>query len=152
MSFLLFAAGDLRAQAAPDRVIGADDKGASITIRQLEDLGRLARASGVPIGVEQLADTALSPLGDFTATGLTFRAALDEVQRRDSRYSWRDVNGVIVVRPSTAWDCAGHALDSQVGPVRASRIVARHALRIACAAPRTTSSIGDACAGRSARR
>ena len=121
-------------QSAPDRVIGADDKGARVTIRHLEDVGRLARASGVPIGVEQLADTAFSPLGEFTATGLTLRATLDEVQRRDSRYSWRDVNGVIVVRPSTAWDRAGHVLDSQVGPVRASRIAARHALRIACAA------------------
>jgi hypothetical protein len=31
-------------------------------------------------------------------------------------------------------DRAGQVLDSQVGPVRASRIAARHALRIACAA------------------
>jgi hypothetical protein len=133
-SFLLFAAADLLAQSAAERVIGADDHGAPVTVRHLEDLGRLARASGVPIGVEQLAGTAFSPLGEFIATGLTLRAALDEVQRRDSRYSWRDVNGVIVVRPNTEWDRAGHVLDSQVGPVRASRIAARHALRIACAA------------------
>jgi hypothetical protein len=133
-SFLLFAGGELLAQSAPERVIGADDHGAPVTIRHLEDLGRLARASGVPIGVEQLAGTAFIPLGEFTATGLTLRAALDEVQRRDSRYRWRDVNGVIVVRPSTEWDRAGHVLDSQVGPVRASQIAARHALRIACAA------------------
>jgi hypothetical protein len=133
-SVVLFAAADLLAQSAPDRVIGADDQGAPVTIRQLEDLGRVTRASGVPIGVEQLGGTAFSPFREFTATGLTLRAALDEVQRRDSRYSWRDVNGVIVIRPKTEWDRAGHVLDSQVGPVRASRIAARHALRIACAA------------------
>lgn len=86
-SVLLFAAADVLAQSAPDRVIGADDQGATVTIGVLEDLARVARASGVPIGVEQLAGTAYSPFGHFTATGLTLRAALDEVQRRDSRYS-----------------------------------------------------------------
>ena len=89
---------------------------------------------GVPIGVGQLAGTAYSPFGHFTATGLTLRTALDEVHRRDSRYSRRDMNGVIVVRPNTEWDRAGHVLNAPVGPVRASRIAARHALRIACAA------------------
>ena len=133
-SVLLFAAADVLAQSAPDRVIGADDQGAPVLISVLEDLGRVARASGVPIGVEQLDGTAYSRFGTFTATGLTLRAALDEVHRRDPRYSWRDMNGVIVVRPNTEWDRAGHVLDAPVGPIRASRIAARHALRIVCAA------------------
>jgi hypothetical protein len=46
--------------------------------------------------------------------GLTLRQALDAVVAVDRRYEWRDVDGVPVVRPKTAWRDAGHPLSRMV--------------------------------------
>jgi hypothetical protein len=42
--------------------------------------------------------------------GLTAREALDRLVQLDARYRWVDRDGVLVVRPVTAWDDANHFL------------------------------------------
>ena len=49
--------------------------------------------------------------------GVTLRQALDAVVAKDRRYEWRDVDGVVVVRPRAAWRDREHPLLREVGPV-----------------------------------
>jgi hypothetical protein len=42
--------------------------------------------------------------------GVTLRQALDAVVAKDRRYEWRDVDGVVVVRPRAAWHDPEHPL------------------------------------------
>jgi hypothetical protein len=42
--------------------------------------------------------------------GVTLRQALDAVVAKDRRYSWREVDGVVVVRPVAAWRDPEHPL------------------------------------------
>jgi hypothetical protein len=42
--------------------------------------------------------------------GVTLRQALDAVVAKDRRYSWREVDGVVVVRPVAAWRDPAHPL------------------------------------------
>jgi hypothetical protein len=46
--------------------------------------------------------------------GLTLRQALDAVVAVDRRYEWRDMEGVPVVRPKTAWRDSGHPLSRRL--------------------------------------
>jgi hypothetical protein len=65
----------------------------------------LANAVGVPIGFESLPATQrLSWFSDgISLSGMTLRQALDVLVALDSRYEWRDMDGVIVLRPVRAW-------------------------------------------------
>lgn len=49
--------------------------------------------------------------------GVTLRQALDAVVAKDRRYSWREVNGVVVVRPVAAWRDPEHPLLRRVPAV-----------------------------------
>jgi hypothetical protein len=131
----LFTPSELHAQSPLDRIVGPDEHGAPVTIRHLvsQDIGRLATVVGVPFGLERLAGPLFEPLPEFTATGMTLRAALNEIQRRDPRYRWHEMDGVIVLRPATEWNRPAHFLATPVAPLRVDGIAARHALRIACA-------------------
>jgi hypothetical protein len=42
--------------------------------------------------------------------GTTLRQALDAVVAKDRRYEWRYIDGVVVVRPASAWRDPGHPL------------------------------------------
>ena len=46
--------------------------------------------------------------------GVTLRQALDAVVAKDRRYSWREVDGVVVVRPVAAWRDPQHPLSRMV--------------------------------------
>jgi hypothetical protein len=132
----LLAPSELRAQSVLDRVVRSDEFGQPVVVRHLVgiDVGKVARAAGVPLGIELLPGNAfLQPIPELTATGLTVREVFDEIQRRDGRYRWREMNGVVVLRPKAEWNRAQHLLMTPVAPLHADGIAARHALRIACA-------------------
>jgi hypothetical protein len=48
--------------------------------------------------------------------GVPLRQALDAVVAKDRRYSWREVDGVVVVRPVAAWRDREHPLLRTVSP------------------------------------
>jgi hypothetical protein len=50
--------------------------------------------------------------------GVPMRLALDAVVAKDRRYEWREMDGVVVVRPRPAWRDPGHPL---LRPVPADR-------------------------------
>jgi hypothetical protein len=70
------------------------------------DAMKLAGLTGVPMIFESLPDSA--PRMDRSEhevllTGLTLREALNRFVSVDRRYSWRAVDGVVVIRPQTSW-------------------------------------------------
>ena len=83
---------------------------------------RIAQVVEEPVGIERLPeDCPIPPLRsaegikDWLAlTGLTAREALDRLMEVDTRYEWREIDGVIVVRPRIAWTDTNHFLHRRV--------------------------------------
>jgi hypothetical protein len=55
--------------------------------------------------------------------GLTAREALDRLVQLDARYRWVETDGVLIIRPVTAWDDANHFLHRTVSVVFAEQNV-----------------------------
>ena len=121
------------AQPALDRVLGNAPSGLPFTVagQWPQLVGSLARATGVPIGVESVNLSLVPPVGT-RLTGLTLRDALDTLAR-EAGYEWREMDGVIVLRPRRAWVALSHPLDIEVEPVRLEEAIAQQALALACA-------------------
>jgi len=119
VTFLLLAAqwpSGALAQAALDRAVGLDSFGKPLVLTKLTaaDIGSLAAAARAPMGFESAAPG--GPTGwRIEATGRPLRAVLDAIVAADSRYEWRDDDGVVVLRPSAAWSDRGNALYRSVG-------------------------------------
>jgi hypothetical protein len=78
----------------------------------------LAAATKVPMGIEVLSPGRHPPSREIPATGRTLREVLDAMVAVDPRYEWRELEGVIVIRPVASWTDPNHALFRIVGPVR----------------------------------
>jgi hypothetical protein len=83
---------------------------------------QVARVVGEPIGIEGWPEPCPVPpprsIEDttewLTLTGLNAAEALDRLMQVDSRYEWREMDGVIVVRPRIAWTDPDHFLHRTV--------------------------------------
>ena len=85
----------------------------------------LAIAAKVPVGFEATVPVA----GKFSikTAGRRLREILDEMVAADSRYEWREMEGVIVIRPARAWS-APSPLNGLTGTVSLRNVVAAEAL------------------------
>lgn len=89
-----------------DRVV-ASGRPVSIGVMAIRSLDRLAKAVGVPMGLQEssrngaLARRAFREQVDLQ--GMVFRDALNLLKTLDPRFDWRDMNGVIVFRPVESW-------------------------------------------------
>jgi hypothetical protein len=106
-----------------------------------------AEAAGVPIGFESL--PASEPVRS-SVTGVdlggTIGRALDDIVAFDPRYEWRTVDGVIVIRPTTAWLDPGDPLFRIVRAIRLDNVTvskALAALREALGGSITPSPVSD---------
>jgi hypothetical protein len=104
---------------ALDRVVGRRASGDPLILRGAHDLPELARAARAAMGIELL------PPGDrrggsdgVNVTGLSLREALTALIAFDPRFEWRELDGVVVVRPVAAWTQPDHPLARETGPVR----------------------------------
>jgi hypothetical protein len=88
----------------------------------------IARGARVPIGFEEMAqapdpfERTLASVPDEERTillGLSVREALDALVEADGRYAWREQDGVLLIRPVTAWRDGSHFLLQRAGPVDA---------------------------------
>ena len=102
-----------------DRVVGRKATGEPLILHGAHDVPELARAARVAMGLELL------PPGDQRAgsegvkvTGLSLRDALTALMALDPRYEWRELDGVVVVRPLLAWTQPDHPLSRETGPAR----------------------------------
>ena len=122
------------AQQSLERVVGEDENGTPIVVTTVESqiIGKMARAAGVPMGIEMAAGPTRRS-APKKLTGLTVRAALETIGAIDSRYEWREMNGVVVLRPSAAWDLMNHPLQTRIQPVVMRNVRARNALSVVAA-------------------
>ena len=83
----------------------------------------IARSARVPIGFEEVAGTPMPFEGNLSTIppsartvliGLTVSDALDALVAADPRYSWREQDGVLLIRPAEAWDDPAHFLHTQL--------------------------------------
>jgi hypothetical protein len=84
-----------------------------------ESLKDIAAGSNVLTGFEAAADPAEDAdpprhVRAWSVEGLRVSQALDMLTAVDDRYGWREVDGVINVRPKTAFDDANHFLHRRV--------------------------------------
>ena len=93
--------------------------------RTVEELGRLA---GVRVGFENT--RACVPGGrerraygpSLTLDGLTPRTAFDQIVQARPDFAWREIDGVVVMRPVAAWSDATHVLHRAVAPLALTSI------------------------------
>ena len=90
-----------------ERIVGGDRRGAPIRVDTVNGqvAVNLANAAGVPVGFESL--PAVEPVR-WLSEGVvlsrqTLRQALDVLVALDPRYEWRDMDGMIAIRPAEAW-------------------------------------------------
>ena len=75
--------------------------------------GPVSESTGVSFGVELWPPNDSNPGWggrSKTLTGMRLRAALDTIVNLDPRFEWREMNGVIVIRPIVAWVDSTHQL------------------------------------------
>jgi len=86
----------------------------------------IGRAARVPVGFAEIAaarephdgDVSRVPMAERVyLTGLTIGAALDHLVAADPRYAWREIDGVLLIRPVRAWNNQRHFLGQRIGPV-----------------------------------
>jgi hypothetical protein len=105
-----------------DRVVGPQRGGQAVELTSVSSahVSQLAAAANVPMGFES-ADPgpSTSPRGlRFVATGRPLGEALGQLVALDPRYEWREMDGVIVLRPVNAWNDSSHPLFALSGRVR----------------------------------
>jgi hypothetical protein len=82
----------------------------------------VARHAKIPAGFENTADCNFSPralgpeVGDVVFTGMTARQAFDHLMELMPGYLWREIDGVVVVRPVSAWVDTQHVLNRPTAP------------------------------------
>lgn len=97
-----------------DRVVRPDHLGAPVVwIPDSAGSGlfarRVAQSARVPVVFEVMPTVGAKELpARLDLTGMTVRAALDEIVAADPRYEWRLVEDTVVVRPVGAWTDASH--------------------------------------------
>jgi hypothetical protein len=90
-----------------DRIIGPLRDGRPFEMRSFWNMAGLAGVINAPVGAELFSRFLPGPLPSrevLTATGLQVEDALLMLRGMDPRYEYRELDGVIVVRPSGAWD------------------------------------------------
>lgn len=102
-----------------ERVIGRKANGEPFIIHGPYDIPELATLARSPMGVELLPPAErLSDSQGVNVTGHSVREALTALMAIDTRYEWRELDGVIVVRPLMAWIQSEHPLSRETGPVQ----------------------------------
>lgn len=136
--FLVVCAGvTLSGQAVPlsglDRPMGptvqVEDPSGRNPCHLWTALEQLARQAQVRIGFEQLPVCGPAPWvgrpseGALSLGGLTPRQAFDRILSGRPDYRWTEIDGVVVMRPATAWAPSGSILNL---PVSAFALVDQH--------------------------
>ena len=118
------------AQSILDRVVGTDrERPLIITELKGQSVGRLAAATGVPMGFEA-ASVAPVQAQTVAATGRTLREVADAIVAANPRYDWREDNGVLVFRPRAAWEGAASALDARIAGLTLDDVEAADAILV----------------------
>jgi hypothetical protein len=104
-----YMTGPAKSGAVLDRVIGPDRNGLPLVIQATFrcSVADMAAAVGVPVGIEvapKQSSRTVAASTHIVATGRTLREVLDLISALDPDYGWREMDGVVVIRPITAWN------------------------------------------------
>lgn len=104
------------------RVVGTKSNGEPLIVHSAYDVPELAAATRAAMGVELLPPAERrSDSQGVNVTGLSLRDALAVLVTLDPRYDWRELEGVVVVRPLLAWTEPAHPLSRDAGPTHLQR-------------------------------
>lgn len=119
----LLAAGT--SPAVLERIVGRTADGRPVVVNgpYPSAIHQLATATKVPMGIEFLGPRDPALTGSITATGRTLRDVLDAIVAVDPQYEWREMHGVIVVRPAAAWRDPDNLLFRLVPPVQLTEVL-----------------------------
>ena len=98
----LFSAGG--SAAVLDRIVRIGASGRPLVVNGPSAVRDLANATRVPMGIEFLGPGNPPRSAEIPATGRTLREVLDAMVAIDPRYEWREMDGVIVIRPTASWN------------------------------------------------
>src|SRR5262245_3052926 len=126
------------AQSPLERIVGPDAEGHPILVQDFFGISvsAIGRAARVPIGVEFRAGDDELPQGGprFAATGYPLRAVLNALISLKPGYEWREIDGVIVIRPTEAWGASTYPRNTPVRALSIQGIRTGEALTLAAAA------------------
>jgi hypothetical protein len=101
-----------------DRIVGPKANHLPLMLHGVTDVPDLATAAQVPMGVELVLPTerrVLTTGAGTNVTGMALRDALAALVALDPRYEWREIDGVVIVRPVAEWADGSHPLWREVG-------------------------------------
>jgi hypothetical protein len=114
-----------------DRIVRTKRNGQPLILESIFGVSELAEAAGVTMGIELLPATEPRALsGGIQVTGMSLRDALSAFTAADSRYEWRDMDGVVVIRPIAAWFDSAHPLSREVTGVRLDSATISEVIRV----------------------
>lgn len=131
LAFAIDALSPAFAQSVLSREVGPEAADVPLVIRSVtgQNIGRIAKAADVPMGLETARGT--GPRGfNVVASKRTLREVLDDIVAQDPRYQWREMDGVIVLRPVLAWYDRMNPLVSAVDPFALDDITSADALGV----------------------
>jgi hypothetical protein len=108
---------------ALDRIVGPKADHQPLILRGAVDVPALAAAAHAPMGVELVLPTeprVLTTGPGTNVTGMTLRDALAALIALDPRYEWREIDGLVIVRPVSTWTESAHPLLREIGAVHLS--------------------------------
>jgi hypothetical protein len=114
-----------------DRVVGIGPNELPLVVNGPSPwaVDHLADATRVPMGLEFLGPGKPPPSMGISATGRRLRDVLDAMVAVDPRYEWREMDGVVVIRPAAAWNDAANLLFRMVAPIRMIDVPAQQAIQ-----------------------
>ena len=117
--------------AVLDRIVGRGPNQLRLVVHGPSESGvfDLANATRVPMGIEFLNPASHFQVPDIPATGRTLREVLDAMIAVDPRYEWREMDGVIVIRPVGAWNDPRDMLFRIVEPIHLIDVTPDDAIR-----------------------
>lgn len=89
-------------------------------------VNQIARKANIPVGVENTPDCWLSPrsiragVDSEVLRGMTARQAFDHLLGLMPGYCWQEMDGVVVIRPISAWTDSRNPLNLSIAPLSAT--------------------------------
>ena len=106
--------------AVLDRIVGIGSNDEALVVRGAfpSAVWDLSEATNVPMGIEFLGGGRGAVAAEIPASGRPLRDVLNDIVTFDPRYEWREMDGVIAIRPVRSWNDAESMLFRRVTSVQ----------------------------------
>jgi hypothetical protein len=110
--------------AVLDRIVGIGPNDEPLVVRGAFPLAvwDLSEATNVPMGIEFLGGGRRPGAAEIPASGRPLRDVLNDMVTLDPRYEWREMDGVIAIRPVRSWNDAESILFRRVTSIQLTEV------------------------------